>query len=185
MSALRSALRLALVITLLLTGPERTTSIARAADVLWLPPAAHIQFDTTGAIAVNKGRATYIDGSNPVAFALSGDREDTARQITQHCADIGWRQRERQHMNPRHSTSFQDGWQSRCACVIPTDAAGHSLPLPTDRLYEWHGEWENDRGDILTYDLSVAGNRLNGFAAFVPASVVVERRYKLQATSLQ
>ncbi len=51
-----------------------------------------------------------------------------------------------------------------------TDAAGD--PIPREPFHQWHGEWENAQGDIVTYDLSAEGRQLRGYGAFVPRMVV-------------
>ena len=146
-----------------------------AADILWVPGSAWLQPTTAGPVLVKNGRSVYVDGSGSVGFTVAGDREAVARQIVRLFAHEGWSQR-RLRLDSRLATSFESGWEGRCGCLIQTDADGN--PIPREPFYQWHGEWENIRGDLVTYDLSAEGQHLRGYAGFLPASLVAELRQK-------
>ena len=137
---------------------------AVVADILWVPAGATFDSDLGRPVMIKKSRNIFIDGSGAVGFTLTGEREDLSRQITRHFAAAGWRQRQTQELNPQLPTSFEQGWQGHCACLIVLDAQGD--PIPRERFYSWQGEWENERGDCLTYHLSAQGRQLRGYAAF-------------------
>ena len=140
---------------------------AIAADILWVPVSATLQPDAAAPVLVKNGRSIYVDGSGSVGFIIEGDREAVARQIVRHFAHEGWSQRALQHLNPRLATSFESGWERRCICLTQADAHGNAIPR--EPLYQWRGEWENGRGDLLTYALSAEGQHVRGYAEFLPA----------------
>jgi hypothetical protein len=152
-----------------------------AAAVLWLPAGAEIQPDLASPIAVRKGRSLYVDGSAAVTFALIGDREDVSRQVTAYFQPLAWRQRASHDMNPERHTSFEIGWDAWPSGIVQLDANGR--PVPRDTGYEWHGEWENVGGDLVTYTFWAEGRQLRGYASYAPASVVLSRRAMLARVS--
>jgi hypothetical protein len=145
-----------------------------AVDNLWVPANAFIQSIASRPVMVENGRSIWADGSSALGFAPDTDREEFVRQLVRHFEEAGWRQRNTHYLNPGLATSFESGWQSRCACAILTDPLGK--PIPREPFHEWHGEWESIRGDVLTYDLSAEGPELRGYASFVPRRLVNERR---------
>ncbi len=140
-------------------------------DLLWAPPSATLEPDTSSGL-ISNGRSIYVDGSGAILFTLAGDREELAAGVVRSFEAAGWRQRKTRYLNPQHPTSFERGWESRCACVVLTDEMGTSRPR--EPLYQWHGEWQNSRGDIVTYNLSAEGRQLRGYGAFVPRQVVAQ-----------
>jgi hypothetical protein len=153
-----------------------------ADQILWLPENASMEPAVFHQISINNGRNVYADGSASVAFVLTDERDELSRSIIQHYANTPWRQRPIQYLNPGLVTSFNDGWRHRCGCVVQSDEAGN--PIPREPYYEWHGEWQDAHGNIITYDLSAEGQQLRGYAAFVPKRIVdVTQRSPSQSKS--
>jgi hypothetical protein len=128
-------------------------------------------------VVVSNGRSVYVDGSSAVAFSIDGDRQDISNLLVQHFARAGWRQRKTQLLNPSQATSFDGGWEHLCGCVLQHDAVGHLLP--PDPYFKWRGEWEDTSGNMVSYELGGQGDRLYGYAGYLPHEVVVEVRRKL------
>lgn len=120
-----------------------------------------------GSISPVGDARVYIDSSSAVIFSLVADREHLSSEVVGHFATKGWRRRGTQYLNPE-----EDGCQSRCACVFQTDA--ESNVIQREPFYEWQGEWENERGDIVTYRLAGEGRQLRGYGTFVPNAVQPE-----------
>lgn len=139
----------------------------RGADLLWVPANAVLTEDWASPVIVKNGRSVYVDSTSAVGFSVNSDREDLSAEVVRHFAAMEWRPRDRQSRNPQNSTSFEEGWQGRCACVIQMDSEGKVIPQET--FYEWHGEWENTRGDVVTYRLAGQGRQLRGYGTFDPA----------------
>jgi hypothetical protein len=153
-------------------GSRTSAPNLAVADILWLPAEARLEKDAARPILVRDGRSIYIDGTGAVAFTISAPREELSTRLVEHFAAEGWRQRATQHLNPEIPTSFEIGWQSQCACVVALDAEGK--PVQREPYHKWHGEWENAQGDIVEYMLGGEGERLRGYAAYIPHSVVEE-----------
>jgi hypothetical protein len=111
--------------------------------LLWAPPHAKI----TLAPHLNRG-----DGACELGFTLVDvEREELTRQLLQHFEQSQFRQRSTLRKNG-YPTSFGEGWQRVLGGgVIPTDAQGRILTVE-DR--EWHGEWQNEPGEVIAYHLS-------------------------------
>jgi hypothetical protein len=150
-----------------------------AAEVLWLPIDAVIESDAARPVMFKDGRSIYIDDTGAVVFSLNADREELTRQVVQHFATTEWQQRERQFLNPDTATSFAGGWERRCSCVMLTDWQGN--PVAREPFYQWHGEWEDLTGNLVTYTLSGEGRQLRGHASYRPLKVVTEMRERLGA----
>jgi len=149
-----------------------------ADEVLWLPVGANLAEDAASPVLVRNGRSIYIDGSGAVAFSLTADCVDVAKDIRQHFERTEWQPRSTQDLNPQKATSFSSGCQPHGGGIIQLDSNGHQLPRGP--YNEWHGEWQNNRGDILTYIVGGTGQELRGYAFYVPRQVVEERRHKLR-----
>lgn len=153
--------------------PDVSECQLAAAHILWLPEGAIIKPDAAEPTAVFEGRSVYSDGSAAVTFTLTtAERRALSTAVVQHFAEAGWHQRETEYLNPGIPTSFKAGWRHECACVIQTDAQGR--PIPAEPYYEWQGEWENRRGDVVRYSLSAVGVHLTGYAACIPKRTVDE-----------
>jgi hypothetical protein len=97
-------------------------------------------------------------------FSICADREHVSALLVQHFASESWRQRKRQRLNPSLPTSFDGGWEKHCGCVFRRD-------LPRDPYFEWRGEWENNRGDQVSYVVGGVGHHLRGYAAYRPQAL--------------
>jgi len=149
------------------TSPVDVAALARGAGTIrWLPAGAEILPDALMPISAESGRSLFVDGSASVAFTLTGDREELSTGIVRHFTTRGWCQRSTQYLNPQLATSFSEGWAHRCACLIMTDLRGK--PVAREPLYQWRGEWNDSRGDVVTYSLSAEGRQLRGYAAYIP-----------------
>jgi hypothetical protein len=147
----------------------------RADEILWVPDNAAIEADKIfRPVAVVYGRSVFIDGSAHVAFTMRGEREALTTQIVNHFALTEWRARDREYLNPQIFTSFNTGWRHVCGCIMITDADGR--PVSREPYYDWHGEWDNQQGDVVQYALSADGPRLRGYASFIPKRLVELRR---------
>lgn len=160
-------------------GPGSTSCSARpggvaepaigAGNILWLPASAEIRPDSLS-VAVENGRNLYADGGAAVSFTLLGERHELSNGLVSHFCDEGWRQRSTQYLNPQLATSFDEGWRTQCQCVLMTDA--HGRPIRREPYYQWRGEWEDRRGNVVTYSLSAEGRQLRGYASYIPKAVV-------------
>jgi hypothetical protein len=133
----------------------------RGPDVLWLPQGTVLEHDGAEPLALMNGRSIYADGSSAVVFSISAERQHVSDLLVRHFASEGWRQRKTQRLNPSLPTSFDGGWERHCGCVFGQD-------LPHDPYFKWRGEWENDRGDQVSYAIEGVGNHLRGYAAYRP-----------------
>jgi hypothetical protein len=148
---------------------------AAVAEILWLPEHAVLEPDAARPVSIKNGRSINVDGSGAVVFSIALRCDDVAMDIRGHFAQTEWRPRATQYLNPQSATSFNSGCQSHGDRVIPPGSV-----IPTDRFSEWRGEWENGRGDIVTYVVGGIGQRLRGYAAFIPRDVVESTRRKLE-----
>jgi hypothetical protein len=152
------------------TDSQRAVPHAVAAEILWLPAQGVLQENAVRPVLVRNGRSIYIDGSGAVVFSIAIKCDDAVRQITEHFAQTEWRPRSTQYLNPHLATSFSSGCQRHGGGVIPQDSIGRPIPPEPDN--EWHGEWENGRGDIVSYVVGGTGQQLRGYAEYVPRQMV-------------
>jgi hypothetical protein len=137
------------------------------AELLWLPPEAKLLDDVFfKPVVIKNGRSIYMGGSAWVRFTIDTDREELSSRIVEHFAATAWRQRRTEYMNPQIATSFERGWEVHGGGVIGDHASSR------EPFRQWHGEWEDARGNVLTYDLGGSGRQLTGVASYVPRSVV-------------
>jgi hypothetical protein len=127
-------------------------------------------------VAVKNGRNIYQDGSADVTFTISGDREQVTQSLIRHFADAGWHERSTQILNPQVATSFARGWQHRGGGVLPQ--VREDQATPQEPYVAWQGEWENGRGDLVTYDLGGQGRVFRGYAGYLPHSVAEAARQR-------
>jgi hypothetical protein len=146
------------------SGASLTSSAL--ADVLWLPSEATLVDDMCKPVEIKNGRSIYVDGTAGVTFRIAADPEELSRGIVQHFAATTWRPRGTEYLNPQDATSFERGWDVRYGGAI----AGRTTPHEPYR--QWHGEWEDERGNIVTYHLGGIGHQLRGIASYLPRSVV-------------
>ena len=155
-----------LIAFVLLTG---ACTSASPADFLWLPADATIE--------TSAPRRAYRDGSADVAFRISvADRsqiEQVTNSFSTHFEKSGWQPRDHQWMNPGLETSFVEGWKHVCGCVLLTDAQGKALTPP--ETFTWHGEWQDEHGDVTAYHLIASDGHVRGSAEYVPEKLVTYR----------
>jgi hypothetical protein len=143
-----------------------------AADVLWLPRGAVLRDDISSAPLIKDGRSIYKDGSGHVSFTIDTadvNPEQVSASLIEHFAGTDWQQRPNQYMNPHMPTSFKDGWRDRCACVLVLDEQGNPIHR---HAYEWVGEWQNARGDVVGYHLNGVNDELHAYASYTPHRIV-------------
>ena len=149
-----------------------------AAQILWLPDHAVLARDLARSVIIKNGRGIYADSSGAVAFAIESDRAEVSDRVVRHFADAGWHQRSTQQLNPLLPTSYEFGWETHGGGVLAPLGTGDE-PTRAEPYYEWRGEWENGRGDIVRYMLGGQGRQLRGYADYAPRSVVESGRRKL------
>jgi len=127
------------------------------AEILWLPAGETLFEDLLSPLLVKNGRSIYSDGSGAVAFGLTADCVDAARDISQHFEQTEWQPRSTLDLNPGMATSFSSGCEAQRGggLVIELDSNGNRIPRGP--YIKWHGEWQNKAGDILTYDIGGIG----------------------------
>jgi hypothetical protein len=136
------------------------------ADVLWLPPQAVVEHDLARPVVIRKGRSVYVDGSGAVVFSLPIGCDVFARQIDGHFENTEWQRRSTRYLNPQLATSFNSGCKAPGGGGVPVDSKG--APVFAEPYQEWWGEWENGHGDIVGYAVGGQGQRLRGYASYVP-----------------
>jgi len=152
-----------------MAGRERVELDTAAAQILWLPDHAVLARDLARPVIIKKGRSIYVDSSGAVAFAIQSDRTEVSDRIVQHFADAGWHQRPTQQLNPQLPTSFECGWATHGGGVLaPLGPEGEATRA--EPHYEWRGEWETGRGDIVRYMLGGQGRQLRGYADLRPVA---------------
>jgi len=156
------------------TNSSGAVQRAAAADILWLPAQATLKEDGAGPVLIRNGRSIYVDGSGAVAFGIAVNCDDVARDITEHFAPTEWRPRSTQYLNPQLATSFSSGCQPHGGGVTPLGST-----VPPEPYIEWRGEWENARGDIVSYVVGGTGQQQVGYAGYIPRLVVDSVKRKL------
>ena len=144
------------------------------AAILWLPEHAVLERDAARPASTTNGRSINVDGSGAMVFSVALGCEEVAKDIRGHFAQTEWRPRATQYLNPQIPTSFNSGCRSHGGGAIPPGSA-----IPPERFSEWRGEWENERGDIVTYIVGGIGQQMRGYAAYIPHQMVEEARRKL------
>jgi hypothetical protein len=153
---------------------------------LWLPGEANLENTLGRPVMMRNGRSIYVDGTADVVFAIEGDREELSRRIVNHFAAPDWehfgapiwRPRYTHYLNPQQPTSFVTGWRVYGGGGRP-EPADVDPAVANEPYRRWHVEWEDERGNLITYDLGGQGPRLRGMAVYVPKAVVDEVRSKI------
>ena len=166
--ATRGVLAMLSALTIACARPDALLD-TKGPDVLWLPEGSVLEHDATEPRVLKNGRSIYADGSSAVVFSISAERQHVSDLLVRHFAGEGWRQRKRQRLNSSLPTSFDGGWERHCGCVFRRD-------LPHDPYFEWRGEWDNGRGDEISYTVGGVGNHLRGYAAYRPHALFRTRR---------
>ena len=146
----------------------------QGAGLLWLPPGA----------ATDRGAQDYKDGSSDLPFTLGNVQpEEFSTQLAAHFAGRGWHSRV-----PRldvYPPSTSTGWRPfPGGGLILTDA--HGQPLPPYESLQWHGEWEDEHGNVISYHLTASrpvgavSYSILGYGTYAPRSRadVVEMRQR-------
>ena len=107
------------------------------------------------------GRSIWIDGTADVVFTIEGDREELSRRIVNHFATPVWRQRQTRYLNPQLPTAFAGRWRVHGGGGKP-EPADVDPAVANEPYRSWHAEWEDERGNLITYYLGGRGPRLRG-----------------------
>jgi hypothetical protein len=149
---------------------------AQVADVLWLPEGANLEKDATHPTRIINGRSVYVDGSGAVGFTVF-DCDSLARALVDHFVPPTWRQRTLREFSPRTPIKFERKCRPATrggGGIVDLDANGQPIP-PKPKMF-WFGEWETERGDLVTYDFSGWQQQIFGYASYAPRHAVEERR---------
>jgi hypothetical protein len=126
----RRGIHLAIVVALLIPG-----CTPPAEEVLWIPAEA----------AVSAKPQAYPDGHRALSFDIeTKDPEDLVARLIRHFDERGWRQRGT--IEGAGPTSFERGWEEFLG-------GGVVWPGATQPTRHWHGEWEDERGNVIAYHL--------------------------------
>jgi hypothetical protein len=158
-------------------GSDADVADTAVADVLWLPGDAVLERDAARPIAIQNGRSIYVDGSAAVGFSINIEREQLSERIVRHFAEAGWRQRKTRYLNPYLPTSFARGWENRGRGLIVAHPPDRRMSY--EPYFEWHGEWQNQRGAVVSYALGGLGRQLRGYAQYLPRDVVEYAKRRL------
>lgn len=77
---------------------------------------------------------------------------------------------------PRLRTSFTTGCERVPNGILSPDATAKGDQRSV--ALAWHGEWEDNTGNTLTYDVSSDGDAARVHATFLPVEVAVAKRLK-------
>jgi len=151
-------------------GSPATPPDTSGAEILWLPAGARVQRDLALPVLVSNGRSIYVDGSGAVAFSITAACDAIATIVTEHFEHTQWQPRPTQLLNPGIATSFGHGCRPSGGGVLTLDSRG--LPIRRGLYVGWHGEWENDRGDMVMYVVGGTDQQLLGYASYDPQQLV-------------
>ena len=151
--------------------PARSAALAEPAAVLWLPAEATIEPGASTPREVRDGRSLYEDGSAAVVFRAETACGELASRFMARFDGTAWRRRPTDWLNPTMPTSFDAGCERRQGGIAIPSVDGRP---PGPRFYErWNGQWENDQGDILSYQfMGGDGSAMQGYASYTPAAIV-------------
>lgn len=138
-------------------------------ETLWLPPDADVVESALRPERVERGRNIYVDGSAWVFFEVTQPCDKLGDALAAHFSRAGWSQHTHQLRNPGMATSFARGCQVRGGGVATLE----KMPGP---YMEWVGQWQNARGDIVTYFIGGFSPNLRVSAEYLPAELTESRR---------
>jgi hypothetical protein len=122
---------LAIVALLLIAGCARPVE-----EALWIPSEA----------ALSAQPQTYPNGYRALSFDIeSKDPDDLVARLVRHFDERGWQQRSTMTEGGGPS-SFERGWEEFFG-------GGVVWPGVTQPTRHWHGEWEDERGNVIAYHL--------------------------------
>ena len=143
------------------------------AQALWAPRAAAVVVSPSRGEKVVNGRLIHGDGSGTLTYTLLERCDSAAAGLAEHFRASGWRQRRSQILMPRLRTSFTTGCERVPNGILSPEATTRGEQSPV--ALAWHGEWEDNKGNTLTYDVSSDSDRAQVHAAFLPVDVAVAR----------
>lgn len=147
-----------------------------AAQALWAPRSAAVVVPPSRSEQLLNGRLIHGDGTGALTFTLMERCDKTAAGLVEHFRASGWRQRRSQILMPGLRTSFTKGCERVPNGILSPDAI--SKGDQSSVALAWHGEWEDDEGNTLTYDVSSDGDEARVHATFLPVEVAVAKRLK-------
>lgn len=146
------------------------------AQALWAPRSAAVVVPPSRGERVVNGRLIYGDGTGALTFTLMERCDRMAAGLVEHFRASGWRQRRSQILMPRLRTSFTTGCERVPNGILSPDAV--TKGDQSSVALAWHGEWEDNKGNTLTYDVSSDGDAARVHATYLPVEVAVARRLK-------
>jgi len=153
-------------------GANLQVDVSAVVQALWAPRSAEVVGPTVGDQVVN-GRRISGDGIGTLTYSVMERCDATAARLVEHFRASGWRQRRSQILMPRLRTSFLSGCER-----VPHGIVSSARP-PKGKEEQialaWHGEWEDDEGNTVTYDVSSDGSRATVRATFLPVEVALAR----------
>lgn len=135
--------------------PARDPAVA---DLLWLPPQAQMQPDQTNPLLVRNGRSVYEDGTAGVSFTVDMDCDELVGLVLTQASSSEWHRRSTPLDNPQEV--LPPG--NRCLPGSSGDAG-------------WAGEWNDNRGNVISYRFGGPPRQLRGKATFQPHDLVVRK----------
>lgn len=142
------------------------------AQALWAPRSAAVVSPSRGEQVVN-GRLINGDGTGTLTYTVKERCDRAAASLVEHFRASLWRQRKSQILMPRLRTSFTTGCERVPNGVVSPNGA--AMGDQGSIALAWHGEWEDNKGNTLTYDVSSDGNEARVRATFLPAEVAFAR----------
>lgn len=143
------------------------------AQALWAPRSAAVVVPPSRSEQVLNGRLIHGDGTGALTFTLTERCDRTAAGLVEHFRASGWRQRRSQILMPRLRTSFTTGCERVPNGILSPEATTKGEQSPV--ALAWHGEWEDNKGNTLTYDVSSDSDRAQVHATFLPVDVAVAK----------
>lgn len=146
---------------------------AAVAQALWAPRSAALVVPPSRGEHVVDGRLVHADGTGAMTFTLMELCDRTAAGLVEHFRGSGWRQRRSQIVMPRLITSFTTGCERVPNGILSPGATTRGERSPV--ALAWHGEWEDDKGNTLTYEVSSDSDRTQVHATFLPVDVAAAK----------
>lgn len=154
-------------------GAATQVDFFAVAQALWAPRAATVVVSPSRGEKVVNGRLIHGDGTGTLTYTLLERCDSAAAGLAEHFSASGWRQRRSQILMPRLRTSFTTGCERVPNGILSPEATTRGEQSPV--ALAWHGEWEDDKGNTLTYDVSSDSDRAQVHATFLPVDVAVAR----------
>ncbi len=173
---IQQTIALILVVSLcapILACTSRSSSRPRAdiSDLLWIPPGAQVVQSVLTPARVERQRNLFPDGSATLIFVLTRDCDRVADVLVTHFSRAGWGQRARHIRNPGMETGFVTGCQQT--------GGGIAVPTAPGPFMEWHGEWQDTGGDIVSYTIAGFSPNLHVVGRYIPYELAESWRLSL------